>query len=252
MLSKLSMNIINSLTISELDVLRFLDNNREEIQDLSIQKLASQRFVSTATIMRLCKKIGFSGYSELKYYLKEESRKQQIDIETLTFSDLVHKNKETIVETSKLIKEEEVNKIVDAMLKAKNIHFFGKGLNNVVLTYVSKMLMTSGVPNFIYDDTHIAYLAAETMDTDDILFVASLTGNTHQVTRTAQIAKSRSACVVTITDSTVNELSKLGDYPLYFFSDKNLMRPADISSRLPILFILNIIVNVYLTKRNKH
>ncbi|HBP26258.1 MAG TPA: hypothetical protein DD618_04830 [Acholeplasmatales bacterium] len=72
MLSKINIDIINSLTISELDVLRFVDNNKKQILDWSIQTLSKTTFVSTATIMRLCKKLGYSGFSELKYRLKEE------------------------------------------------------------------------------------------------------------------------------------------------------------------------------------
>jgi len=33
MLSKINIDIINSLTISELDVLRFVDNNKKQILD---------------------------------------------------------------------------------------------------------------------------------------------------------------------------------------------------------------------------
>lgn len=54
MLSSISIDTINSLTISELDVLRFIQNNRKLVLSLSVKKLAETTFVSTATVMRLC------------------------------------------------------------------------------------------------------------------------------------------------------------------------------------------------------
>ena len=65
MIENLSIEIINSLTLSELDVLRFIDKNIEKIFNLSIQNLAKESFSFTATIIRLCKKLNFSGYAEL-------------------------------------------------------------------------------------------------------------------------------------------------------------------------------------------
>ena len=54
MLSSISIDTINSLTISELDVLCFIQNNRKLVLSLSVKKLAETTFVSTATVMRLC------------------------------------------------------------------------------------------------------------------------------------------------------------------------------------------------------
>lgn len=77
MFTRIGIDTINSLTISELDILRFIDNNKKEILKMSIQDLSKAVFFSTTSIMRLCKKIGFSGFSELKFYVKEEIKKNE-------------------------------------------------------------------------------------------------------------------------------------------------------------------------------
>ena len=63
---------INSLSPMELDVLRYINNNRSEVLTLSIQELAKKIFVSTTTVIRLCKKLDLEGYSHLKYFIKEQ------------------------------------------------------------------------------------------------------------------------------------------------------------------------------------
>lgn len=249
MLSRINNDIINSLTISELDVLRFVDTNKKQILDWSIQTLSKTTFVSTATIMRLCKKLGYSGFSELKYRLKEEVNALDSFKKTATFSDIVSQNVKSIVDTAGILDEAKVSEIVELMFKpSTRIHFFGKGLTGTIAEYASKELLTGNRANFHYVDTHIAYLAAESMNEDDLLFVCSLSGNTHQIVRMAQIAKGRNAKVVTISSNKKNELSKIGDYNFTVFDEEITGRQFDVASRLPILFVLNIIITSYIDK----
>ncbi len=87
------------------------------------------------------------------------------------------------------------------------------------------------------------------MNENDILIVCSLSGNTHQVVRATQIAKSRNAKVITITKNVNNELSKIGDINISICSDNNPKSISDISSRVPMLFVLNIIITFYIKKK---
>ena len=58
---------------AEKGVLRFLRENPEEAAGYSINQLADKTFSSAATIVRLCRKMGFDGYKELQKSLLYES-----------------------------------------------------------------------------------------------------------------------------------------------------------------------------------
>ena len=58
---------------AEKGVLRFLRENPEEAAGYSIKQLADKTFSSAATIVRLCRKMGFEGYKELQKSLLYES-----------------------------------------------------------------------------------------------------------------------------------------------------------------------------------
>lgn len=251
MISKINVKIINSMSLSELDVMRYIDNNKYDVVNMSIQELSKKAFVSTATIMRFCKKLNFSGFSELKYKLKEEIQNEENTISIVDYDNVLACNLISINETMKNVSKKDVENVVLAMHKASRIHFFGKGLSATILEYASKLLLTFGVSSQCYKDTHLAYIMAEKMNEDDILFVASLSGNTHQIVRMAQIAKSRNATVVTFTNNDSNELSKIGDYQFGVTVDGIITHPADISSRIPMLVILNIILTLYFGKMKK-
>ena len=102
MFTKIGIDTINTLTIAELDILRFIDNNKKEILSMNIQDLSKTVFFSTTSIIRLCKKIGFSGFSELKFYIKEEINKHEENKKEETFENILNNKVECIIETSKL------------------------------------------------------------------------------------------------------------------------------------------------------
>lgn len=62
---------IDSLNETETYVYNYIARNTKKVLNVSIRELANDTHVSTATIMRFCKKMGCAGFTELKYKLKE-------------------------------------------------------------------------------------------------------------------------------------------------------------------------------------
>ncbi len=60
-----------SLTRAEYRVLAHLTEHPLLVGHIRVRELAQATFVSTATIMRLCRKLGFSGFSEFTWHCKQ-------------------------------------------------------------------------------------------------------------------------------------------------------------------------------------
>lgn len=58
---------VNSLNETEAHVYNYIMQNKEKVLDASIRELASETHVSTATVVRFCKKLGCEGFIEFKY-----------------------------------------------------------------------------------------------------------------------------------------------------------------------------------------
>ena len=63
----------SKLNSIDLHILSFIQNNLQLSTTLSIARLAESCNVSTATILRMTQKLNFSGYSEFKYFLKNDA-----------------------------------------------------------------------------------------------------------------------------------------------------------------------------------
>ena len=56
----------NKLSSSEKYLWEYIQNNLDDIPNLSIVKLSEDANVSTATIVRTTKKMGYSGYTDFR------------------------------------------------------------------------------------------------------------------------------------------------------------------------------------------
>ena len=56
---------VENLNEAEMCVYNYIVKNLKHILNLSVRELADEVHVSTATVMRFCKKMGYSGFSEL-------------------------------------------------------------------------------------------------------------------------------------------------------------------------------------------
>ncbi|MBU3142815.1 MurR/RpiR family transcriptional regulator [Clostridium sp. CF012] len=60
-----------SLSNLETQVLNYFLKYHEKILTANIETLSNDMYVSTATISRTCKKLGYSGFQELRYSLNQ-------------------------------------------------------------------------------------------------------------------------------------------------------------------------------------
>ena len=83
----------SDLNPSDKKILNYLLNNAAECSELSLAKLAKKLYVSESAIFRLCKKVGLSGYSELKYELADFSKGEKRMVKQQdTFAERLVKN----------------------------------------------------------------------------------------------------------------------------------------------------------------
>ena len=150
-----------------------------------------------------------------------------------------------IEHTARAIDLDAVHEIAALMHQKTQIHFFAKGLTSIVFEYASRHLLSLSRHVTLYQDTHIAYIQAEQLTQNDIVFLASLSGETEQVVRVAQIARARNAKTVVFTVNPTSRLAKLGDYHFHLVNDATTTLDVDTKSRCQLMLILNIIIKAF-------
>ena len=76
----------NKYTETEKEVIDYLMNHLDLLEELSINDLAKKTYTSNATIIRLCRKTGYSGYKALKVDLIKEREANKYIVESVDYT----------------------------------------------------------------------------------------------------------------------------------------------------------------------
>ena len=249
---------IQSATPSEKEIINYILNNYKEVIREDVRTLAEKTFSSASTIVRMCKKLGYTGFAEMKNELIYEvaitdSNKKQLD-KNVGYTDNVSDTIESILEktqisltnTSKLQNEEDILEVIDLIENSENINLFGMGSSLLAARDMKqKFLRVDKVLN-IDDDWHIQYLFAKNSDPKTLAIIFSYSGNTKEIIDCVKVLKQNSAKIVVITGFLNSYVAKNADIILQVAPSENFPRTGAFSSRISQLHIIDILYNIYI------
>ena len=120
----------DKLTKSENKLANYIASHTEHVIYDTIKSLGTATNTGDATIVRLCKKLGYSGFSDLKIALAQDSimTTSKGHDEAQTSSELSSKVLISSIEkTEELINPAVLKQAVSLLAKARRIHIFGLG-----------------------------------------------------------------------------------------------------------------------------
>lgn len=242
---------------AEKDLVGYLMEKPEEAAKLSIHVLAEKTYTSAATIIRLCKKLGFSGYKEFNSSLNYEialRREARKDISTEIgredgLQDIVDKvtyrSIQALEDTRKLVDLDELQSCVDILEQAKTIGLFGIGSSLLAARDMYLKFLRLNKPCICNDDWHSQMVCARNLTRNDAAVVFSYSGLTKEMITCAKILKEQNVPVMTVTRFAENELTRLADYKLYVSATELLVRTAATASRISQLNVIDILFTAY-------
>lgn len=198
------------LNDSEAEVLRFMKKNRQSLKTIGIRDVAKASYVSTATIINMAKKIGYSGYSELVFALGNS----QSDIAMpSTFSD------------------EEKAAFIDLLseYRDKRIMILGSGFSQNLANYFSESLNLYGFRATA--NSHLEFLRQQVQQ-DILLVIISNSGDTVRLAELAKMANDHHIDVIAFVGQ---KNSKIGSLATLTISTETYT-PQRISDYQPNLF----------------
>lgn len=210
-------NLLNDkyydLTNTEKEILIFIVNNVEKITKMSVKELSEATYVSRSSIIRLSQKLGFSGFSELKFVLKQQISDNN-KIETMSALKYLE---EDIFYTLKLFENSNIQEIISCMHNSKTIYLFGTGWGeNRAMEALYRNLLSCKVNATIFPSVTELNWNIDNIDKQDIVFVASFTGSTPDLFPALKKIKLKKTKIVSLTPFHRNALSGLSDYNLYY------------------------------------
>ena len=207
---------------------------------MKINDLAKETFTSKTVIINLSQKLGFEGFSDLKYYLKSN---YSADDDIKVLEDLQYGLKQNIEKTFVVIEADLYKKISREVIEAKTVYVFARGTSKAAGYYLNHLLLTLGVKCIFVKDYNLLTLVGNTLESDELVILISLSGNTEKILEVANIAKVKGSRTIAITSFGNNELSKISDYTLHCVSNDTETKFNDSISRIGMFIVIEMLVN---------
>lgn len=233
---------------SERKAAEYILANSREVINLPITQLAEQIGVSEATIIRMCKKAGFSGFQELKITLAmenvpplkavHEEIQEGDDLDTV-LKKVFTANRMTLESTLNVLSVGELKRAIDAIAAAERVYVFGVGGSGPVAHDAAHKIMKTGKGVAAYDDTHMQATAASLMGPKDVVIAISHSGSTRDVIDALQLAKKNGATTIGIANYARAPLDRVLDIKLSTSSNETLYRTESSASRIAQLTIID-------------
>jgi DNA-binding MurR/RpiR family transcriptional regulator len=230
--SNLGEALLNQLQVGSSSYKRIADyllRNQVKVTALGIEDLSEQCEVSTATISRFARDLGFTNYAALKNKIAETVQAIFSPVEKLR-NTIEGKKSSTSPTTASLqsasanissasqsIDDEQMHQIVNRLTKAGVVYIMGFGISSHLAGMLALHLQpfcNHVVEVVTYGGTEVAAGNLANITDKDVLIVISFPRYALDVIRLTQFARNHATCIIALTDSAASPIAQLGDYLL--------------------------------------
>ncbi|BBN99760.1 MurR/RpiR family transcriptional regulator [Sporolactobacillus terrae] len=206
----------DQLNETDLSTLHYIIDHKKECAAQSITELAKSCKISKSSILRTAQKLGFSGFSEFKYSLKND-----LEPDMTHAMDYIEQTLTNIDKTMDLFKKTDLVPIYKKIQSAKNIFAYGTG-------WAQRNAIGELERNFLNSGKMIHNLAAKRelemivpyLSEEDLLIIISLSGDISDIIEIVRFLSLKRVPILSITNTRFdrNELANLVPYNLYFLA----------------------------------
>lgn len=238
--------IYNDLGKAEKKIADWILNNPGEILSLSIVELAEQCKCGEATIVRFAKRLGFTGYQELKISLAQETQGTVVNV-NMSSEDNAFEIYEKVCNdiycslerTKKILDKDALEQTAKVIMAANKIIVLGLGNSAAVAMDAAHKLLRAGYNAFAYTDNHMQVIAASHLNPGDVAIAISHSGSSKDVVDALAVAREHGAVTVSITNKGKSPIQKHSDLVLHTASDETQYNILALNSRIAQLSIID-------------
>ncbi|PFN98160.1 RpiR family transcriptional regulator [Bacillus sp. AFS076308] len=227
-----SNEIIASFNELETSLYNYIIQNSDKVAYMRIRELADETHVSTATILRFCRKVNCEGFSEFKVKLKihlEEKKKTII-------KSPQHSLVEFFERTLKGELEEKIKNAANLVTHADNVIFIGIGSSGILAEYGARYFSSLGKFSMYIKDPHFPIHSK--LRTNSVIIALSVSGETNFTITHLHQLKQEGSKIISITNNKLSTVAKISDLNISYYVTEEFIEEANITTQVPVVYIL--------------
>ena len=233
-------------------IAQYVIEHADSVIHMSITELAERTEASEGTVIGMCRRLGASGFQELKILLArdlvEPMHLIQEDLaagdDFARVSDRVFAaHAASMIETRKLLSIEALTEAVGLMRAARRIDVFGIGSAAPVAMDLAYRLQQLGLEANALVDSHVQAVRAAMGGAEVTTITVSHSGSTVETVLATRLAKESGSRTIGLTRLGKSPLSRYCDVVLHTVANETRFRPEAMSSRVAQLAIIDTLVS---------
>lgn len=213
-----------SLSKAQKRIANYILNHREAVIHYSITTMAQKTGTVPSTVTRFCQALSYKGFSELKVYVEKnlasplamDAPIQKGDTIQVVIQKLMNTFQNAVSDTMRTLDGKALTRVVDAILNAKNIVFFGQSGGSISTLFAQQLLLRINILSQTVSGQVDMNLAASTLGKGDVAIGIAYSGEVRSVTEAMTTAKHNKATVIAITANPSSSMGKLADLKLFY------------------------------------
>lgn len=224
--------------------------NPKEVIKLTALDISKKCGVSSASVVRFAKDIGFKGLDELKISIASKNDNNKYSINTIiSANDNVKELCDKIMLLIKSSNEDffyqldknHLDKAFKLIRKARNIYMLGIGASSLSAYDLFHKLKRANFNAFFYEDAHLNAEFFNYLTEEDVVVAFSYSGRSNEIIYPVKIAASKKATIIAITRKKINPLSKMADVLITVPNNEELTRMGAITSKYSSLIVSDLL-----------
>ena len=203
----------DKLSISEQQAIDYL-MKQENIEHTTLKEIKQAVLVSSSTVIRACKKLGYKTFIDLKYDLKisKELAKNSNHSTSSTFITLKEQLSVEFSRTISILNQDDFDIFAEKIINARRIFCLGSGSSYMVMSDFNRKLKLINLWANDYFEHYSIKRIPEICTKDDVILVFSLSGNTDVINDCILEAKQNGTTILSITSLANSPLAKMSDH----------------------------------------
>lgn len=234
------------LNETEHSIQTYILQNPTIVAKITLNVLADTLYTSNSTLIQFLKKIGYSGFTDLKLSIKKSIFHSEKDNTQLSL------NQQSIQKFNDLFASQDqstIIEIVEKITQQNPVYIHGRGMNAIAANYLFNNLLTIDIPCILIPEIQLLKKVTKRAKENTLVIVFSQESAHQECLGVVENAKTSKSSTLLITSRTnISEVARMFDYVLYTNDIPITYDGVDINSRIGFFTVAQLLIDATSTK----
>lgn len=242
----------DTLTPAEKKLADYVLQYPSETASLSAKDLAQRSGTASSAVIRFCRTLGYTGFSDFKLQLAVSLSRHtpasymagatKGDSSSVVLDKIFAANIKALQDTSARLDRATFCQVVDLLSVARRIHIYGVGTSAGMVAELQHRLMILGLQSQSFTDVASMRLSTINLQPGDAVIGISHSGRTAATVDTLELSRQAGATTICLTSYGGSPITAISDHVLTVFCDETQYPIEAVSARLAQLGVIDALV----------